>query len=301
MCQFLTTLQQIRHSDSVGSFHGVCRHLQWQMRRLFHAFPCELPISNSKLLVERPGGVAALVNAMGEYDYNNMRFVQALLRAFKGTFLDVGAHIGAYTLIASEVQDANVIAIEPHPRSFVALIDNVRKNNRYNVICLNVAASSRDTEVAFTDEAEPALNHILEQRAGTQGALHVPGRRLDTLCRAADIAPDVIKIDVEGHQHAVLEGLGHLRNAANAILIEGGEDASVMAWMRESGFAGPWFVHFNQRILSQEKQPRPEDPVFIQRTLLERAESRGNPDALDMNAIVRAAAQLTSRSEPACQ
>lgn len=303
MCQFLTTLQQIGHSDSVDTLHGVCRHLHWQMRRLFHGFPCELRISGSRLRVDRPGGVAALVNAMGEYDYNNMRFIHVLLKRLKGSFVDVGAHIGAYTLIASEVEQANVIAIEPHPRSFAALTENVRLNKRYNVTCVNVAASCRDGELQLTNEHEPALNRVIEPPTDADGALRVPSSRLETLSRALGLVPDVIKIDVEGHQNAVLEGLGDLRRETKVILIEGGEEPAVKEWMRESDYLGPFFVHFNQRGLSQLKQARPEDPVFIQRTFLAELTEQlpANGTLVPLNGIFDTSMKTEGRSSSAWQ
>src|ERR1700688_2687348 len=66
MSHFLNTLDQIVHSDSVGMVEGIRRHGQWQIRKLLNLFPCSLPIAGSQLYVDRPGGVAALVNAMGE-------------------------------------------------------------------------------------------------------------------------------------------------------------------------------------------------------------------------------------------
>src|SRR5579872_3811092 len=123
MRQFVNTLTQISGSDSVGPFEGMRRHLHWQMRKLLRRFPCELPIGSSRLYVDRPGGVAALVNAMGAYDFNNMSFLQLLLRRMGGTFVDVGANIGTYTLMASEVASARVISVEPHPAAFALLTE----------------------------------------------------------------------------------------------------------------------------------------------------------------------------------
>jgi FkbM family methyltransferase len=272
MCQFLTSLRQIANSESVATIDGLRRHLHWQVRRVLNDFPCDLVLSHSRLRVHRPGGVAALVNAMGEYDYNNMRFVRALLQRFHGVFVDVGANIGAYTLIASEVENARVIAIEPHPETYAHLTENMHLNKRRNVTCLNVAASSKDADLYLTDESEPALNRIVQGRDGARGALRVEARRLEAICRSMAKIPDVIKIDVEGHEREVLDGLGDFRQSAKAILIEGGERDAIREWMASAGYAGPLFVHFSQRMISPERQPRPEDPVFIQQELLSELE-----------------------------
>jgi FkbM family methyltransferase len=266
MRQFFTSLQQIAHSDSVGTVQGVYRHLQWQMRRLLNEFPCDLSLAESTLRVERPGGVAALVNAMGAYDFNNMHFIRALLERLHGAFVDVGANIGAYTLIASEVREAIVVSVEPHPRTFASLTENVRLNRRYNVICVNAALSTRDGQAQLTDEAQPELNHIVQ--APEENAVHVASRRFDNVCDVLRVSPDIVKIDVEGHQRAVLDGFGEYRDRVKAIVIEDGDQPEVRRWMADGGYAGPYFVHFKRRRLSELRQARPEDPVYVNRGFL---------------------------------
>ena len=268
MRHFLTTLDQIAHAESVGTFEGVRRHLQWQVRRLLGDFPCELPISHSKLRVLSPVGVAALVNAMGEYDYNNMRFIRSFLERSGGTFFDVGANIGSYTLIASEILHANVVSVEPHPETFAALAENIRLNTRHNVTCLHVAASNHDGTIRLTDGLDSCLNRVLDDLEDPQDVVEVPSRRLETLCQSLHVAPDLIKIDVEGHEPAVLDGLGQYCESAGAILVEQGNRPEIQRWMRTASYSGPWYVHFNQGFLSPEPQGRPEDPVFIHKRLL---------------------------------
>lgn len=263
MSQFLKTIQQIVHCDSVEPFHGIRRHLYWQVRKVLHRFPCELAISGSRLYVDRPGGVAALVNAMGEYDFNNMRFLRCALSAAGGTFIDIGANIGVYTLIASEVANAMVISIEPHPTTFALLKENVQLNDRHNVSCLNVAVSYHDGQLQFTDYQERAVNRVVSSGENGGSKLRVASRRVDALCRELSVVPDFVKIDVEGHECAVLEGFGDFRAGAKIIIIEGGEKQEVQNWMKAAGYTGPWFVHFNDKVLSTGRQRRTEDPVFI--------------------------------------
>jgi FkbM family methyltransferase len=263
MSQFLKTIRQIVHCDSVEPFRGIRRHLHWQVRKVLHRFPCELAIAGSRLHVDRPGGVAALVNAMGEYDFNNMRFLRYVLSAGGGTFIDVGANIGVYTLIASEVANARVVSIEPHPATFALLKENVQLNDRHNVSCLNVALSYRDGELQFTDYQERAVNRVISAGKNGGSELRVVSRRLDALCRELSVVPDVVKIDVEGNESAVLEGLSDFRAPAKIIFIEGGEGLAVRSWMSAAGYTGPWFVHLNDRALSNVRQARPEDPVFV--------------------------------------
>jgi FkbM family methyltransferase len=286
MSQFLNTLQQIVHCDSVEPFHGICRHLYWQVRKTLHRFPCELAIASSRLHVDRPGGVAALVNAMGEYDYNNMRFLKLVLSVERGTFIDIGANIGVYTLIASEVVNARVVSIEPHPATFALLKENVRLNDRHNVACLNIALSYCDGELQFTDYQERAVNRVVSARENGGSELRVASRRFDALCRELGVVPDFVKIDVEGHECAVLEGFRDFRAATKIIFIEGGERQEVRNWMKTAGYTGPWFVHFNDKVLSTGRQRRAEDPLFVHTNYVPEL-SNINFDFLDPRAEMR--------------
>jgi len=280
MIQFVDTLQQIMRSDSVWACPGICRHLQWQVRKAFRRFPCELTIAGSRLKVDRPLAIAALINSMGEYDYNNMNLLKFVLSHDKSTFIDVGANIGAYTLIASEVADTTVVSFEPHPATFSMLEDNVRLNGRSNVICLNLALSSQDGELRFTDNPGSPVNRVI-QSGNTFGAeLRVPSRRLDAVCRELKVVPDFVKIDVEGHEAAVLDGFAALAGTTKIIFIEGGEGQGVRSWMQAAGYTGPWFAHFKRRLLLPVRQTRPEDPVFVYQDFLPELQ-RMNFDAVE--------------------
>jgi FkbM family methyltransferase len=200
---------------------------------------------------------------MGEYDFNNMRFLRLVLSARGGTFVDVGANIGVYTLIASEIGDVRVVSVEPHPATFALLEENIRLNARRNVYCVNVALSHREGELRFTDYQERAVNRVVSPGENGGSELRVASRRFDDLCRELSVVPDFVKIDVEGHECGVLEGFGDFRAEAKIIFIEGGERQEVENWTKAAGYTGPWFVHFNERVLSIDRQRRAEDPVFV--------------------------------------
>jgi FkbM family methyltransferase len=266
--KFFDTLQQITHSDGVCALHGICRHLQWQVRKALHAFPCELTVAGSRLHVDRPLAIAALINSMGEYDYNNMSLLKLVLRDSKSTFIDVGANIGIYTLIASEVPGTTVVSIEPHPGTFGMLVDNIRLNGRRNVICLNLALSSHEGELRLTDRSGSPMNRVIKSGSASGGEINVPSRSLSAVCRELKLVPDFIKIDVEGHEAAVLDGFADFAETAKIIFIEGGGAPEIRSWMQAVGFTGPWFSHFNLRALSHLRQRRPEDPLYVRNDFL---------------------------------
>src|SRR5207244_297598 len=98
------------------------------------------------------------------------------------------------------------------------LLENVRRNQRGNVTCLNVALSDRDGTVRLTDAPESSLNRVVESKDETCRSVTVPCLRMSAVCRELGVEPDFVKIDVEGHERAVLEGLGNAAAACKAIL-----------------------------------------------------------------------------------
>jgi FkbM family methyltransferase len=264
MSHFLNTIDQIVHSDSVGTLEGLRRHWKWQIRKLLNRFPCELPIAGSHLYVDRPDGVAALVNAMGEYDYNNMELLRLVMSRGNCTFFDIGANIGAYSLIASEFPHTFVVAIEPHPSTFLLLRQNIELNFRDNVLCLNIALSDFGGTVLFSDYSEASINRVLKPGESEPKCLSVSCQRLDDVCLGLQMEPDFVKIDVEGHEQHVLEGFGNLFGKAKMIFIERGENLELRGILQSAGYNGPWFIHFKDKNFSKSTRTRAEDPIYIQ-------------------------------------
>lgn len=275
MSHFLNMLAQIARSDSVGIIPGIGRHLNWQLRKALRRFPCELRISRSVMVVDRPGGVAALVNAMGEYDFNNMNLLRLLLSKGNPTFVDIGANIGSYSLIASEAPNSKVVSIEPHPRTFGALLENIKRNERHNVTCLNLAISRLKSVLELTDLGESSINRIVSSRVARSGTLQVLAKPFHAVCDELGISPDFIKIDVEGHERAVLDGFGELQSRVKVILVEGGEGPAVRNWMHLAGFEGPFFFEFKKHQLVARKQARPEDPIYVHENFVPQLQSLG--------------------------
>jgi FkbM family methyltransferase len=122
------------------------------------------------------------------------------------TFVDVGANVGYFTLLASRAVGAAgcVISIEPSPANSAMLRRNVAANHADNVRVVEAAVSDREGELPLfgegvdgkvTLEAEWARAHALKQIGS------VPVKPLSSL---VDRSPAVIKVDVEGHEIPVL-------------------------------------------------------------------------------------------------
>jgi FkbM family methyltransferase len=137
------------------------------------------------------------------------------------TVVDVGANIGYNTLHAARCvgRRGRVVAIEPTPDNLAVLRRNVTAAGLGNVAIAPVAAgSARGTRDLFVRGAVSAVNSLyaLSCYASVTDVLRVPVVPLDELCEGP---ADVVKIDVEGGELEVLEGMSRVLQAPQLALI----------------------------------------------------------------------------------
>jgi FkbM family methyltransferase len=147
--------------------------------------------------------------------------------------LDVGAHIGQYTITSSMRvgPKGRVVAIEADPSNFEMLKSNVKLNQFTNVLSLNCAVSSKEEQLKLflpsQDSGLTKYNTIMTDRASTEKDkfIQVNANTLDNLLQQNRIREeDVnwIKIDVEGAEYEVLKGATNILSKSKdiALLIE---------------------------------------------------------------------------------
>ena len=146
--------------------------------------------------------------------------------------VDIGAHMGRYTIISSKRVGTNgkVIAIEAHPGNFEMLNRNIKLNQLTNVIPLNYAVYSKETKIKLYIPGEESgytvYNTIMSNRAGTEDKfVEVNANTLDCLLQLNQIREEEVnwvKIDVEGAEFEVLKGATNVLSKSKdiALLIE---------------------------------------------------------------------------------
>src|SRR5262249_43406145 len=145
--------------------------------------------------VNREHSCSALVHYVGMPEFDDLSLVRDLLAA-DDWFVDVGANIGVYTVLAALTAPAGrVIAFEPGDAARAELEENVRLNRLGNVEVRSEAVGDGEKRVRFTEGLD-SRNHVME------GPEIGPGRlttmvTLDRVCPPASI-PAIVKVDVEG-------------------------------------------------------------------------------------------------------
>jgi len=142
-------------------------------------------------------------------------------------FVDVGAHVGRYTLpFARAVGERGlVIAVEPNIENYNCLKENIRRNNLCNIVTANVAAWSENRKLKFYP-GESSERGSIKSKVRNE-YIEVNGRSLDSLLEEVNGGRRVnwIKIDVEGAELEVLKGVNKtLQRNSPKLLVEVSEE-----------------------------------------------------------------------------
>jgi FkbM family methyltransferase len=154
------------------------------------------------------------------------------------TVVDAGASVGFHTLLAARLVGPGgaVVAFEPSPADAAALRLNAGLNGFANVTVVEQALSQSEDE-AYLDRPGEATATLLG--APAPGALGVTTTSLDAfLDRWDGDPPELVKIDVEGHEAAVLEGMRTtLRRVRPVLVLELHGDSGLVTALDDAGYS----------------------------------------------------------------
>ena len=137
-------------------------------------------------------------------------------------FVDVGANMGIYTLVASRLvgEAGKVIAFEPSAQSFPLLRQNIALNGLTNVLAFPTALSHETGRARLYHGPDPVCNSLGKDPSWGGDAEEVATDALDNALRKISIdRVDVIKMDVEGAEEWVLRGALKVLTSMRPIVI----------------------------------------------------------------------------------
>lgn len=250
--------------NSDGKTGAMFRFVRWQIAsRLFRGDIVWEWVNGARFFV-RKGETGLTQNIYtGLEEFADMAYVLHVLRP-TDLFIDVGANVGSYTILACRAVGAAGYAFEPIPGTYGRLQENIRLNHLENkVACLNVGIGSVPGTIKFTAGLN-TMNHALADSERDPGAVEVKVVTLDGILKDKD--PSLVKIDVEGYEMPVLEGASETlkKESLHSIIMElngsaaryGYQESKIVEMMRDFGFGGYTYEPFSRSLERLEGRHR---------------------------------------------
>lgn len=203
--------------NSQNKLAALRRFICWQIgSRLVPGSVVISFVNDSKLLVS-PGMTGATGNIYtGLHEFEDMAFVLHCLRR-EDVFVDVGANVGSYTVLAGAVIGAKCYAFEPVPQTYSHLIRNINLNGINKLVgANNLGISCSDGMLEFTAGLD-TVNHVVTENDGAVETIKVAVKTLDNAM--GKDKPTIIKIDVEGFETNVIVGANKVLSQASLLAI----------------------------------------------------------------------------------
>ena len=250
---------------------ALWRVAKWQVGARLHAGPVVFDwIDGARFLVRK--GEAGLTGNVycGLHEFAEMAYVLHVLEP-GDCFVDVGANVGSYTILACAVRKARGYCFEPVPATFERLMANLRLNGlAERVNAYNCGVSDAPGELWFST-GEDCTNHVVEGPAEDPHATLVKTVTLDSALEGA--SANVIKIDVEGLESRVLEGAHSVlaNPSLHSVVMEingsgaryGFSDDALVATMARFGFRECAYDPFERAIRPATASQRSGNSLFV--------------------------------------
>jgi FkbM family methyltransferase len=152
---------------------------------------------------------ASLAWSSGKVELPVQRALRAALRP-GAVLLDIGASVGFFTILGARLVGPAgvVVAFEPQEHYLVLLRDNVGLNEFENVVVVPEAVSGSPGRRLLEGSGRPTARLVGRASGGGAGVVTVDATSVDAfLDRHPMLVPDLIKIDVEGHEPEVIDGM----------------------------------------------------------------------------------------------
>lgn len=139
-----------------------------------------------------------------------------LNRTESTTFIDIGAHIGYFTVYAANLlgDSGKIVSVEPNPEYYDYILKNIQLNNLGDKV--------RTFQLALSSKPGKASSGGYEGRDSIESDTgDIDIITFDQLCETEGFEPDIVKIDVHGAEYKVLAGMPEmLENKIKHLFVE---------------------------------------------------------------------------------
>ena len=235
------------------------RFAHWQISSRIHE-ECTIDWIDGAVLSVKRGMTGATGNIYcGLHEFVEMAFMLHLLQP-DDLFLDIGANVGSYTILASRVCGAYSIAFEPNPATVTALRRNIAINGIEDRVRVEqLALGSRNGEISFTVGLD-TMNRVATAEDRDSQVVEV--RRLDDVPGIGSAV--FAKLDVEGFEDEVIRGGMSLLSSTSLLAIQCESHGPAMTdSLLSHGFEQYFYDPFARALSKESLRDRATNDLFI--------------------------------------
>lgn len=210
--KFFNIKIKLNFDKRLGPRSILLKRIYWKIRWVFIKKPKKLKLITNQHIYAPKIGTSALIFYYKVSEPETYNFLKSNIK-HGDVFYDIGAHLGEFTIIAGKLvcEEGEVHAFEPIPYIFDYLINNIKLNKLNNVKAINKVVSNESGPVTFEVYSEPSISRInLKDNIGSQkNIIRCDAITIDEYIKKNKL-PNFVKIDVEGAELFVLEGMVNL-------------------------------------------------------------------------------------------
>jgi len=184
--------------------------------------PKSVVVDGNQMLLDKDDSMR--LSILGIYEPLAVKHFQNSIKP-GDTVLDIGAHIGYYTLMAAKRvgKKGKAYAFEPNQDNCALLTKNLKLNNFKNVVLVNKAVSRSSGKVKFfLSNVSTGMHSLIDIDNKSENIIEIEAVSLNDFFGKKIPTVSIIKMDIEGGEYAALDGMDRLlkKNKHMTILIE---------------------------------------------------------------------------------
>ena len=266
-----------------NTWKSIKRFVNWQFFSRLTNWSFVVPFVNETRLVIKKSMYGASGGVyLGLIEFNDMAFLIHYLRN-TDLFLDIGANVGTYSVLASGVAGAETIGIEPIPATYQHYLDNVYINRLSDKItALNLGLGSEKGKLQFRTDLG-CSNCVAHSDYENNITVDISTLNDVTEGKSASF----LKIDVEGFEYHVLSGGKKVLHdpTLNIIIIElkghaqqyGTSDDEIHDFLNSNGFSPFKYKPYSRELIGLDKYDGKHNTIYIRNEKLAQERIKNAP------------------------
>ncbi len=172
------------------------------------------------------------------------RIAEPTICSAKYSIIDVGAHIGFFILYARDLNPTvDIYALEPEPKNFLALKNNLNLNKFKKITVINSALSDQSGEATLLMAVDNHNHRLVKNYNQNQNTFTIPTISLSDLIKKYKLKKiSLLKMDIEGWEYMIFKNLdSKVLSKISAIIMEYHNNREnnyreIAIFLRENGF-----------------------------------------------------------------